>query len=288
MILGRQDGKASNCQLESFLLSLVMLCTVSFSPAGMLAATPPHPQSGGSAALSASFHCPEELTSNDARQAALHTFIQSYTAQFPNNNVRDMMIFRYRLLVEHSCIQTLKSMLADVSPISEMLRLEDHDFGPKTEEFDPRARVWTVYFRKDGEPASLSDEDLIFNFYGWNPSTSPEGIAQALLKPRENLNIIWKFEAPDDLTKTPAYFFISETQYPGETFAYVNITKISSAGGGAYAVTLDKKITDTSFADIDKKCKAWLISEEGKASTTELGHIGADPAWEQHFAQTAK
>ena len=195
------------------------------------------------------------------------------------------MIFRYRLLVEHSCIQTLKSMLADVSPISEMLRLEDHDFGTKTEEFDPHPKVWTVYFRKDGEPSSLSDEDLIFNFYGWNPSTSPEGIAQALLKPRENLNIIWKFEAPDDLTKAPAYFFISETQYPGEMFGYVNITKISSTGGGAYAVTLDKKITGTSVVDIDKKCKAWLISEEGKASTTELGHVGVDPTWEQHFAK---
>jgi hypothetical protein len=68
----------------------------------------------------------------------------------------------------------------------------------------------------------------------------------------------------------------------------MNVSKISSVGAGAYAVTFDKKIIGTSTADIEEKCKAWLISEEGKAITHLMGQIGVDPMWEQHRAQANK
>jgi hypothetical protein len=209
----------------------------------------------------------------------------AYAGQFPNNNVRDMMLFRYRLLVAHSCVQTLKSMLAEVSPLSEMLRVENRDFGPKTEELDPKTKVLTIWFRKNGEPPGLSDEDLILNFYGWKPPTSPEAIARAFINPRENLHILGKFTAPDDITRGPAYFIVSETLYPGETYGYVNITKISSVGSGTYAVTFAKRIAGTSTANIEERGRAWLISAEGKAISQAVDHVGVDPEWEQHFAQ---
>jgi hypothetical protein len=43
-------------------------------------------------------------------------------------------------------------MLTDITPVSEMLRFQDQDFGPKIEEYDSRTNVWTVWFRKDGQP----------------------------------------------------------------------------------------------------------------------------------------
>jgi hypothetical protein len=89
----------------------------------------------------ANFPCPEEYSSTQAKQAALQDFIRQYSIAFPDNNIRDMMLFRYRLLVAHSCIQTLKSMLSDVSPLSEMLLLRNRDYGPRSEEFDPETRV---------------------------------------------------------------------------------------------------------------------------------------------------
>ncbi|MGC2161834.1 MAG: hypothetical protein WA634_08005 [Silvibacterium sp.] len=169
-----------------------------------------------------------------------------------------------------------------------MLRVQNQDFGPKTQEFDTKTKVWTVYFRKDGEPPELSDEDLIFNFYSWEPATSPEVIAEAFISPRENLHILGKFEAPDEITKAPAYFIVSETLYPGETYGYVNISKISSVGSGAYTVTLAKKITGASTASIEEKGKIWFISEEGKATTQLVDHVGVDPAWEQYLAQARR
>jgi len=269
-------------------LSLLVLAGLCVAPAGLPAATPTCSQDDANSPLFGSFRCPEEFTSNEAKQAAVRDFMQAYASRFPNNTVRDMLLFRYRLLVTHSCVQTLNYMLMHVSPDSEMLRVEDRDFGPKTVEFDRKTKVWTVWFRKDGKPPEVSDEDLIFNFYSWKPATSPEAIANAFVSPRENLHILGEFEAPDDITKAPAYFIVSETLYPGETYGYVNISKISSVGSGAYTVTLAKKITGTSTADIGEKGRVWFISEEGKAITDVVGHVGVDPAWEQYLTQERK
>ena len=74
---------------------------------------------------------PESYSSNEAKNAALQAFIQNYSTVFPNNNPRDLMIFRYHLLVQHSCVQTLKAMLASVAPLSTMLSFDKADYGPQ-------------------------------------------------------------------------------------------------------------------------------------------------------------
>ena len=238
-----------------------------------------------SSALSRSFQCPEDYASFEAKQTALQQFIQEYTKNFPNNNLRDMLLFRYRLLVAHSCVQTLNSMLADVSPLSEMLSMQNGNYGPRTEEFDPKTKIWTVHFRKDGEPPALANEELIFNFYGWKPATSTKNIAEAFVNRRDDVRIVGSFEAPDDVTKAPAYFIFSEAIDPGQPEAYIYISKISSVGGGAYTVTFSKKI---SGANSEEKGKAWFVSEEGQSISRAIAHVGVDPHWEEHFAQTTK
>lgn len=273
---------------KGFLLTALVLAGCSIDRFRLLSAPPAHPQEDAAATLSRSFRCPEELTSNDAKQAALQEFMQSYTNRFPNNTVRDMMLFRYRLLVAHSCLQTLSLMLMHVSPVTEMLRVGEGDFGPKTVEFDRKTKVWTVWFRKDGQPPPLSEANLIFNFYGWKPATSAEAIANAFVHPREDLLVLGKFQAPDDVTKAPAYFIVSEGLYPEETYGWVNISKITSVGTGAYTVTFAKKITGTAVADISEKGKAWFVSQEGKAISGAVGQVGVDPGWKQYFAQAHK
>jgi len=271
-------GFARNTFCHAALLVGIALAPVAF------AALPPQDSQDREAALSKSFRCPEEYLSDTAKKSALHDFMQNYAAQFPNNNVRDMMLFRYRLLVAHSCIQTLNSMLTGVAPVSEMLRFQNQDFGPKTEEYNSKTNVWTVWFRKDGQPAQLSQEDLILNFYGW-PGPSPEIVARAFVRPRQDLHVIGQFEAPDDLTKAPAYFIVSQTLYPDETYGYVNISKISSVGNGTYTVTLAKRITGGSTADIERKGMAWFVSDEGKAAIHTVGDVGVDGSWQRYFEQ---
>jgi hypothetical protein len=246
------------------------------------------PQDASNSDLSSSFRCPEDYPSSEAKQAALKEFMRAYAAKFPDNNVRDLMVYRYRLLVAHSCIQALQSMLADVSPFSEMLSLQNRDYGPKTEEFDPATKVWTIYFRKDGEPPALSDQGLIFNFYGWKPATSPEAIAQAFVSRRDNVQILGKFQAPDDVTKAPAYFIVSETVYPGQTFGYVNISKITSVGSGAYTVTFSKKIAGSTSADAAEKGKAWFLSDEGQKISHAIDRVGVDTAWEEYLSKAPR
>jgi hypothetical protein len=166
-----------------------------------------------------------------------------------------------------------------------MLRLGNSDFGPRTEEFDPKTKVWTVRFTRDGLPSSQSDENLLINFYGWNPPVSPEDVANAYISPRENLHILGKFEAPDDITKTPAYFILSETLYPGEKYGYLNIAKITSVGSSTYTATFTKVIMGNSTKDIAEKGKAWYLSEEGTAFRDAVNRISVDASWKEHFAE---
>src|SRR5271157_5619889 len=111
--------KPSACRLKRLSLNLLALAGLYIAPTGLPATTPTDPQDDATSPLSGSFRCPEELTSNEAKQAALRDFREAYMARFPKNSVRDMMLLRYRLLVAHSCVQTLKSMLMNVSPVSE-------------------------------------------------------------------------------------------------------------------------------------------------------------------------
>ena len=130
----------------------------------------------------------------------------------------------------------------------------------------------------------LSETDLIFNFYGW-AGPSPESIAQAFIRPRQNLVILERFEAPDDLTKKAAFFIVSQTLYSDENYGYVNITKITSVGSGSYAVTLAKKINGGSIAETERKGKLWFLSDEGKATSRGVDRIGVDTSWEEYFVQ---
>ncbi len=270
-----------------WLLVVVVFSGICTAFTASVVATPRISQADAAAALSSSFRCPEEFSSDEAKRAALREFMRLYAEQFPSNNVRDMMLFRYRLLVAHSCIQTLNSMLANVGPLSEMLRLQNQDFGPRTEDYNATTKVWSVWFRKDGQTPELSEADLIFNFYGW-PGPSADIVARAFISPRRNLVVIGSFEAPDELTKKPAFFIVSETLYPDEIYGYVNISKVTSVGSGTYTVTLAKKFSGSSMAEIERTGKLWLISEEGKATSRTVGHIGVDPTWMQYFYQKQK
>lgn len=233
--------------------------------------------------LARSFRCPEDYASIEAKQAALRDFLQGYAAKFPNNTARDAMLYRYRLLIAHSCSQTLQFMVTHVSPVTEMLRFQNRDYGPKTEEFDPTTKIWTVYYVENGDRPDLAEEELIFNFYGWEPPKSPESIADAFINRSDNVRSLWKFKAPDDLTKALGYFFLSETTYLEQLYAYANISKITSAGRSAYSVTFSKKISGTSAADVDHKVRSWVLSEECRVTTIAIGRVGVDASWQEHL-----
>ena len=233
--------------------------------------------------LSTTFRCPENDPSPEASRADLNEFIHTYAAQFPNKTVGNLMAYRYQLLVSHSCAKTLQFMLEHVSSMESMVRFNSRDFGPRDEEFDPGSRVWTEYF----DASANGDDSLIFNFYGWEPPSSPESVAEAYIAPRKGLKIIWKFQAPDDVTKAPAFFIVSETDRSEKGYGYVNLSKITSAGTSAYTVTYTKKFPCKGADNLDTKVKAWLLSDESKAISSELGRVGVDSGWKEYLAHAA-
>lgn len=233
--------------------------------------------------LSSPFRCPEDYPSIQAKQSALRNFLQAYAARFPKATVHDLFLYRYRLLVAHSCHQTLQYMLGHVSPTTEMLRFQNQNYGPKVKKFDPATKVWSAFYVKDGERPGAAKEELIFNFCGRSPPRSPESVAKSFTNRSDNVKILRGFAARDSITKSFAYFFVSETTYPQMRYAYANITKINSAGSSAYSVTFTKEISGTGPAGVDHNVRSWLLSEEGKATTTANGLVGVGASWREHL-----
>ena len=171
-----------------------------------------------------------------------------------------------------------------VSPSTSTLLFQGHIYGPAFEQFDPKTSVWTVRFRSDGvdraHAAGTALNEILFNFYGWNPAIDPKDIAQTYVAPRSGTRILGKFRAPDAVTRQPAYFVVSETVYPGEPDAFVNIIEITSSSFGAYAVTFSHFVPGE---NAEQRGKDWFLSAEGQAIAAAIDHFSVDPSWVRHF-----
>jgi len=108
--------------------------------------------------LSSSFICPEDLSVHDLPDVYAK-FISDYQKLYPNSTVAQMMTYRFRLLVSHSCNQSLENQLQNVDPVySPMLRFTGKDFGPQTLEFSSDTKVWTAYYPLGGQGLENPDE----------------------------------------------------------------------------------------------------------------------------------
>jgi hypothetical protein len=231
--------------------------------------------------ISESFRCPETLSSTSEKEAALRKFMETYQRLHPEKTVRDLMVDRYRLLVSHSCRQTLEHMTSHITPTTEILRFDGHDFGLDTTEFDSKTHVWTVYFDSVGPPNQEHSDELILNFYSWKPASAPADVAAAFVAPRENMQIIWKFAAPDDVTKELSYFVVLLNTPPGKSYGYLNVTKIGPVAGSAFAATYARKLTGDKPEEISSKARTWLLSEQGKSVFKDIGRVGVEGEWHE-------
>jgi hypothetical protein len=230
------------------------------------------------------FRCPESFSTEAEKEAAVRSFMDDYRSAHPDKTVRDLMIDRYRALVEHDCSQTLAYMTAHISPIAEEVRFDSRDFLHDTTEFDPATRVWTVYF----DPVSPSDQEhvdeLVLNLYGWNPAPLPTDIAKAFVSPRQNIIILSTFAAPDNGSKDLFYYVVSLNMIPSRSYGYVNLTRIGPVAGSAFAVTYGRKFQAHSADELLAKAKAWLLSDTGKAIQKEVSQVGVNSDWQTALA----
>lgn len=232
------------------------------------------------------FPCPEQLTSDTERRESLDSFLKAYTAQNPNASVRDAMLARDQLLVSNHCTQALDYMLGHISAIAQMLRFNDRSYDRAETEFDASTHVWTVYFDPENVQPDLADRGLIINFYNWNPPSSAADIAQALGENRGSTTSIYKFQAPDEITKLPAYFIVSEAIHADRGYGYANISKVSPLGSGAYAVTYDQKISGKNALEIEMKIRNWLMTDEAKKIEKVIASVGVDRDWQDALTKS--
>ena len=259
-------------------LPLVLCAAIASPPSVSGVQTGP---GGAQPAAISDFRCPEDYGSEAAQHQALDDFIKTYTAQHPNASVQELMLVRGRLLVSHHCTQTLQHMLAHVSAIAQMLRFSGQNYDRKETKFDSATHVWTVYFDPEaGEPTN-PDHGLIFNFYGWNANASARSVAEAWMNRTDGVRTIFKFQAPDEVTRLPAFFIVSETMHADRGYGYVNISKIASAGSGAYAVTYDRRFAGNTPAEVDGSVRAWLLTSEAKEVQKAIAGVGIEPDWQE-------
>jgi hypothetical protein len=244
-------------------------------------------QRGGHNNISDSFACPESYTSPQDQTNAVAKFISEYSKVFPNATVADMYTYRYHLLVSHSCNKTLANMLQNVTTLDQMLRLEAKDFGPQKIEFTKDTGVLSSYFTLDGQGLENPDEELIFNFYlqnVWtNGAISTEYVAQVVADSygqSDTSQVIYKFTAPDTITKNPDFFIFSDVTYPDQGYGYLYVTKISSLQNSVFSITYSRKFT-ASATKLQSNINDWLAQDLKLADgySKEIDNIGVDSSW---------
>lgn len=181
---------------------------------------------------------------------------------------------------------SIRPALSHISAATAVITFSGETYSRQEKEYDSKTRVWTVYFDPSSAAPGSTGRGLIFNFYGWNPPSSPLAVAQAWVSQGGDLHTIFKFQAPDDVTKAPAYFIFSETMRISRGYGYANISKVTSIGAGAYAVTYNQRFPGTDPADIDRKIRAWLLTQEAKNIENAIGAVDVDPDWQTFLTQS--
>ncbi len=250
-------------------------------------------QRNGHDDIAGSFKCPESYTIAQDQLDSVAKFISDYSKIYPNATVGEMNTYRYHLLVSHSCTRTLENMLQNIAPITQMLRFEGKDFGPQMTNFTKSTGVWSSFFVMNNQNSDNPDEELIFNFYLKNiwktGMISSEEVAQVVANSYGQSNtseVIYKFTAPDTITKNPDFFIFSDIIYPDQGYGYLYITKISSLQDSVFSVTYSKKFTGASTDLIKKDITDWLAQDLklDNGYTKEIGNIEVDPSWLEYFA----
>ena len=239
------------------------------------------------------FVCPENLLSGQAQVDALAKFISAYQEANPNATVGDMETYRYNLLVSDSCTTTLANMLKDVSQLDQMLRFNGENFGPQDTQFSQDTNVWSSYFTLNGQGLTNPNEELIFNFYlqnVWASSTvSAKDVANVFANSfsrDSNSTVLYKFTAPDTITKNPDYFIFSDTIYPDQNYGYIYIAKISSIQNSAFSVLYAKRFIGDA-TDLQNDINSWLAQDLKSAHglSSAVGNIGVDASWLGYLAK---
>lgn len=245
-------------------------------------------QTSTTSTLSSSFVCPENYQTAQDMTNATVKFIADYQKEFPQSTLGDLEIYRYHLLVSHSCKETLSNVLTNVSPMNLMVRFQNKDFGPQKTEFTKDTNVLSSYLTLNRQLLTSPEEELIFNFYlenVWSTGTiSAEHVAQVVANSYGQSNdskVIYKFTAPDPLTKNPDYVIYSYISTPQENYSYVYITKISSVQNSVFSVTYAKKISDTDSKNLENDVNAWVLGDTKATNgvSTQLINVNVSNDW---------
>ncbi len=147
-------------------------------------------------------------------------------------------------------------------------------------EFNPKTGVWSVFFDPEDSAPEAGDTGLILNFYGWNPASSAQEVAQRFVN-RYGSEVIFKFQAPDPDTKKPAYFLFFKDFRIEKGYGYADITKVAEVDGGAYAITFSRRLRGKNKEEIANAIRAWLLTPEGKAAESAVSNMTADASWRE-------
>lgn len=246
--------------------------------------------------LTRSFVCPEDYQSPQAREDALITFIDDYSEEHPNATLQDIYTYRHTTLVSHSCNKTLANLLQNISPDDLKLYFVGKDFGPQNLQFTNDTNVWSSYYTLGEQGLANPDEEIILNFYLHDVWTSKKFTAQSVAQniadsfsQYSNSTLINKFTAPDDITKKPAYFIISDTIHPDQNYAYVYIMKISSIENDVFSVAYSKKFNDDA-SNLQSNINNWLTQDLGSSegASSGIANIGVNANWLDYFANKSR
>ncbi|MFH1182740.1 MAG: hypothetical protein V1690_00565 [Candidatus Moraniibacteriota bacterium] len=207
------------------------------------------------------FTCPGEYDSSEQYVNELFQFI----SENKDLSTEELMRKRQDLLIANGCEWALFNMHSE-GVMDSKIEFAGEEFSPPTRNVYEETGVRSVFYPLSGQKAGEADEEIVFNFYLqgiWGKKLFTSRDVANVIADSEGVNnthIIYKFEAPDEISKKPAFFFF--TSYtPDKNTGYINMTKITQIGDDVYSITFSKKILDT---EMEQNFEDWFEKNTDK------------------------
>lgn len=252
------------------------------------------------------FKCPSEYETAEKYTEDLAKWIRKSTDANPGITGDELLALRDKKLGNHRCRpspwgneldgasdsqRTASSSVEfnetsgvfNVSPRDKIIKFGDKSYGPYITKQDLYTGVRSVYYPLLGQKTVEADEEVILNFYiqgVWADEVfTARDFANQFVNGSENDGdyILDHFEAPDPVTKEPAFYIVSYAIYPDLEYGYVFLSKITSIKNDVYSVLLSKKFVGTEM-DLKNKMTEWL-EKEGDYYQTVVADIKPDNSW---------
>jgi hypothetical protein len=168
-------------------------------------------------------------------------------------------------------------------PSKSPIRFVGNNYDFSEGDFDCQTRVGYVYYTLNGSTSDNPDGQIFIDYYFQGVYNDNPFTAEDVANNTSNGNFVVesRFEAPDPISKKPAYFLVASSVDQDGINGRVTIMKFADIGEDVYSAVFSKRINSKGM-DSYEAVEKWL-ADKVKTYGDALGNIGPDDSWLNYF-----